>query len=125
MGLPKSEIAIVLSYLTLRGGCCDCEVVFNVDMTKPRPLVSFDCVDCGGDFDEYDYSVEDAVWAASGLEPGGGLLCIGCLERRLGRRLTRNDFESGWRNRIGAIIGSSQSLRLRDRLSADRKGAKP
>jgi hypothetical protein len=116
MGLPKSEIAIVLSYLTLRGGCCDCEVVFNVDMTKPRPLVSFDCVDCGGDFDEYDYSVEDAVWAASGLEPGGGLLCIGCLERRLGRRLKRDDFAPHpFTNEISS--GSHQSLRLRNRLS--------
>src|SRR5262249_19287094 len=78
MGLPNSEIAIVLSYLPLQGGGCDCEVVFNVNMIKPRPLVSFDCVDCGGDFDEYDYSVKDSVWAASGLAPHGGLLCVGC-----------------------------------------------
>jgi hypothetical protein len=118
MGLPQSEIAIVLSYLPLQGGYCDCEVFYNVDMTNPRPLVLFDCVDCGANFDEYDYLVEDAVWAASGLKPDGGKLCIGCLERRLGRRLKRDDFES-------EIIGSSQSLRLRDRLSADRKGAKP
>jgi hypothetical protein len=118
MGLSKSEIAIVLSYLPLQGGHCDCEVVFNVDMTEPRPLVSLDCVDCGADFDEYDYIVEDAVWAASGLKPDGGLLCIGCLERRLGRRLKRDDFESKPFNEIS----SSKSLRLRDRLSADRKG---
>src|SRR5262249_48726954 len=113
MGLPESEIAIVLSYLPLQGGGCDCEVVFNVDMTDPRPLVSFDCHDCGNDFDEYDYMVEDAVWAASGLEPDGGQLCIGCLERRLGRRLKRDDFKSVSLNNK---IGSHQSLRLRSRL---------
>ena len=118
MGLSKTEIALVLTYLNQQGGDCDCEVFYNVDMTNPRPLVLFDCVDCGANFDEYDYLVEDAVWAASGLKPDGGKLCIGCLERRLGRRLKRDDFES-------EIIGSSQSLRLRDRLSADRKGAKP
>src|SRR5262245_19757464 len=94
MGLPQSEIAIVLRYLGLQGGHCDCEVIYNVDMTKPQPLVSFDCVDCGADFDEFDYIVEDAVWAAGGLEPNGGLRCIGCLERRLGRRLKRDDFKS-------------------------------
>jgi hypothetical protein len=81
-------------------------------MTKPRPLVSFDCVDCGADFDEYDYRVEDAVWAAGGLEPDGGKLCIGCLERRLGRRLKRDDFES---NSFDVNLSDRQSLRLRDR----------
>lgn len=110
MGLPQSAIAIVLNYLPLQGGGCDCEVAFNVDMTNPKPLVSFDCVDCGSDFDEYDYAVDNAVWAASGLAPEGGLLCIGCLERRLGRRLTCDDFASH------SVRTSWQSLRLRDRL---------
>jgi hypothetical protein len=57
------------------------------------------CVDCGFDTfvgGEY-YAVHDAVWkaaceAAPRLHDGGGLLCIGCLERRLGRELTRDDF---------------------------------
>jgi hypothetical protein len=114
MGLSRLEIALVLSYLPLQGGYCDCEVVYNVDMTKPQPLVSFDCVDCGADFDEYDYIVDDAMWAASGLEPDGGCLCIGCLERRLGRQLKHADFES---NSLNVNLGNWQSLRLRDRLS--------
>jgi hypothetical protein len=112
MGLPRSEIAIVLSYLPLQGGHCDCEVAWNVDMTNPEPLVSFACIDCGSDFDEW-YMVEDAVWAASGLAPDGGKLCIGCLERRLGRKLKRDDFKS---NLLNCKTGDWESLRLRDRL---------
>jgi hypothetical protein len=38
------------------------------------------------------YSVRDAVWAKAGMEPFGGCLCIGCLEKRLGRRLKPKDF---------------------------------
>lgn len=38
------------------------------------------------------YTVHDAVWSAAGMEPTGGCLCIPCLERRLGRTLTPEDF---------------------------------
>src|SRR6516164_10227215 len=39
------------------------------------------------------YIVKNSVWKAAGLEPYGGCLCIGCLERRIGRRLKPKDFE--------------------------------
>jgi hypothetical protein len=39
----------------------------------------------GGDSEVY--MVREAVWAKAGMEPFGGCLCIGCLERRLGRKL--------------------------------------
>ena len=39
------------------------------------------------------YTVRDTVWKAAGMEPMGGCLCIGCLEKRLGRRLGPRDFE--------------------------------
>jgi hypothetical protein len=38
------------------------------------------------------YFVHDHVWKASGMEPWGGCLCIGCLEKRIGRQLTPDDF---------------------------------
>jgi hypothetical protein len=38
------------------------------------------------------YIVRDAVWKAAGMEPYGGCLCIGCLERRIGRKLKPKDF---------------------------------
>jgi hypothetical protein len=77
------------------------------------------CVDCGvdvscvGGIAEY-YLVHDHVWAACGLKPKGGELCIGCLERRLGRQLTRSDFVN---SHIHAPGHFEQSARLRDRLA--------
>jgi hypothetical protein len=38
------------------------------------------------------YTVREAIWKKAGMEPMGGCLCIGCLERRLGRHLKRKDF---------------------------------
>jgi hypothetical protein len=38
------------------------------------------------------YTVREAVWKKAGVEPMGGCLCIGCLEKRLGRRLKPKDF---------------------------------
>ena len=43
-------------------------------------------------FDSEVYTVREAVWKKAGIEPMGGCLCIGCLERRLGRRLKPKDF---------------------------------
>ena len=54
---------------------------------------SFKCLDCGvhtGDIDEY-YTVEDEVWLEANPQDYG-MLCIGCLETRLGRVLTPADF---------------------------------
>jgi hypothetical protein len=54
----------------------------------------FPCNDCGLavlDLAEH-YMVLDDVWAASGLGPNGGFLCVGCLETRLDRTLTPADF---------------------------------
>jgi hypothetical protein len=49
------------------------------------------------------YTVADAVWAAAGMEPYGGCLCIGCLEERLSRKLKPWDFkiESGFNSAPG------------------------
>jgi hypothetical protein len=38
------------------------------------------------------YYVRDSVWKAAGMEPMGGCLCVGCLEKRLGRKLKAKDF---------------------------------
>jgi hypothetical protein len=38
------------------------------------------------------YLVHDHVWKKAGMEPMGGCLCIGCLEKRIGRRLQPFDF---------------------------------
>jgi hypothetical protein len=38
------------------------------------------------------YEVRNSVWKKAGMEAWGGCLCIGCLEKRIGRRLKRKDF---------------------------------
>jgi hypothetical protein len=38
------------------------------------------------------YMVHEIVWRKSGMQPMGGCLCIGCLEKRLGRQLRPKDF---------------------------------
>jgi len=57
------------------------------------------CVDCGLDTiaEGEWYMVHDQVWqqAWGSLEftgPGQQILCIGCLQNRIGRRLTSADF---------------------------------
>jgi hypothetical protein len=39
------------------------------------------------------YTVRSPVWKQAGMEPFGGCLCIGCLEKRLGRQLRPEDFD--------------------------------
>ena len=34
----------------------------------------------------------EPIWEAAGMEPMAGCLCIGCLEKRIGRQLTPKDF---------------------------------
>ena len=61
----------------------------------------FDCMDCGVDTKEIHeyYSVVDDVWLAANPDDFG-MLCISCLENRLGRALTANDFTDYPINRI-------------------------
>jgi hypothetical protein len=70
--------------------CCDCGMN-TVPSGKPRP----------GTHEQF--VVTDNVWTAAGMTPGkidprtyeligGGFLCVGCIETRLGRRLTVSDF---------------------------------
>jgi hypothetical protein len=88
------------------------------------------CVDCHVDTlsaepgvpTEY-YSVHDALWAQAGMGPVDGMLCVGCLESRIGRRLNRADFTDAEINdlsvsRVKRFAWSWRSRRLRDRLSA-------
>lgn len=74
----------------------------------------FVCVDCAADTAELDeyYMVHDHVWAQAGMGCHDGMLCIGCIESRLGRTLVADDFKDVIVNIIG-----SQSQRLRDRLT--------
>lgn len=88
--------------------------------------VSPDCADCGVDTWAIGevYVVQMELWARYGVGPAWdsavnaherACLCIGCLEQRMGRRLTRDDFTG---NAVMYEPGryGGQSARLADRL---------
>lgn len=53
------------------------------------------CRDCGAPTigkPSESYMVRDDVWKQSGMRKNGGRLCVGCLEKRIGRRLVKEDF---------------------------------
>jgi hypothetical protein len=43
-------------------------------------------------WEDETYMVRDKVWRAAGMGPWDGCLCVGCLEKRIGRRLRPKDF---------------------------------
>jgi hypothetical protein len=59
------------------------------------------------------YMVTNPVWKKAGVEPNGGMLCIGCLEDRLGRLLIHSDFLWCPLNVMNVFDGSSERLRKR------------
>jgi hypothetical protein len=60
------------------------------------------------------YIVRHEVWDASGVAPNGGCLCIGCLETRIGRKLTPTDFPM--ENGLNQLPPHVYTPRLRSRL---------
>jgi len=77
------------------------------------------CSDCELNTSMEYYSVKDEIWAAASLPPRSQpqFLCIGCLERRISRRLTRTDFTAARINDLASDDWSLRSTRLIDRLS--------
>lgn len=83
-----------------------------------EPDIDMICVDCHVDTEaicEF-FHVHDDVWAAATAGrgvPEGNVLCIGCVEARLGRQLTARDFTNARVNLFG-----KHSARLKNRLTA-------
>lgn len=73
----------------------------------------FLCLDCGkdtGKMREY-YFVHTELWL-SAVGSKNGMLCVGCLETRIGRKLKKADFADVFINRLNY----GHSMRLLDRL---------
>ena len=81
------------------------------------------CVDCNVnclEINEY-YMVTDSCWKRSGMEKYGGMLCIGCLEQRLGKKLTPRNFKEcplNWRH---VLIPGYSSTRILSRMLSGKK----
>lgn len=80
--------------------------------TKSRR--KFLCVGCSvdtGRINEF-YFIKTEIWL-SVMPSTKGMLCIGCLEGRLGRRLQKDDFTNAF---INSVQFSNKSERLLSRL---------
>lgn len=77
-------------------------------------FMCWDCTVCTNCTSEY-YMVDDSLWevATEDCFPDV-MLCIGCLENRLGGQLTSEDFSNVPLNAINLTLGSE---RLRNRLT--------
>jgi hypothetical protein len=58
------------------------------------------------------YTVKPQVWQAAGMEDMGGCLCIGCLEKRIGRTLVPKDFPR--KHPFNSMPGTKRLLARRD-----------
>jgi hypothetical protein len=87
--------------------CADCNAILLVRPTGFGALF-------GGDYQPNWYMVKDRVWQ-SGQRSGKEcrFLCIECLERRVGRKLTAKDFSRS--NKVNFQGGKSPELRRRMR----------
>lgn len=79
------------------------------------------CTDCGvSTIDESFMPIRQPIWEkaypgySSGVGVGSSRPCVECLEERLGRMLTPDDFLKG------TLPVASQSARLRSRIIGDR-----
>lgn len=79
----------------------------------------FHCLDCKVDTGKIGehYMLKDSVWFKV-HSSNVGMLCIGCLERRLGRQVTKQDFNDSHVNRMASGKFISQRLMQRLQVSA-------
>jgi hypothetical protein len=83
---------------------------------KPDPIsdaaTDFTCLDCGVDTSsdgiaEY-YVVNDELWRSAN-PAGAGMLCVECIEKRIGRKLERDDF-------VDCLVNTDPAFRKSTRL---------
>lgn len=79
-----------------------------------RPFICIDCAACTNCTREY-YMVTDQVWEQAHPKLTG-MLCISCLEARLGRLLNRTDFTDCPLNQM-TVMFEDGSPRLLNRLT--------
>jgi hypothetical protein len=77
------------------------------------PIRDFHCIDCGKDTDAINenYMIHDELWRAANPAEAG-MLCVGCCERRLGRKLCRKDFPPYAAFEEGMPVSARLKLRM-------------
>ena len=80
------------------------------------PSTVLDCDDCEMDICSEFINLRNELWLAV-PGPRAFILCIGCIEKRLGRRLVRDDFKKEPQFREGYCSFGLWSIRLSSRLN--------
>jgi hypothetical protein len=76
-----------------------------------------DCEGCGMDTMAEFYMLHDQVWALVNEPAYGAMLCVGCVESRIGRRLTPEDFN--WDIPLNHQSPHRSTMRLNERMGLD------
>lgn len=116
MSVPKQEqiLNVLKALLSANAHQPETIEVLAYLMWKHERLVRRTCEACGGELtvDDY-YMVHDDVWLS--VMPKKGFLHMQCLERRLGRFLTIQDFTSSIVNNLivmGVRLGVGKKTRI-------------
>lgn len=82
-----------------------------------KSKTKWNCVDCGDNTQLEHYFVRNSVWFEEAGMEEEGMLCVGCLEARIGRRLEGSDFTDA---HINDPRTHPMSMRLLSRLRPGR-----
>jgi len=121
-GPPSEKIIDLSNYALVESwNCVDCGVntapgcSTRADIEEAYRSADYDPSHVGDmqfTSDSEIYMVRKSVWKRAGMEGWGGCLCIGCLEKRIGRKLKPKDFN---RNDAFNIPELPCTERLRER----------
>jgi hypothetical protein len=86
----------------------------KIRVMENSPVHHPECMDCGVDTDAINesYMVIDDLWRAA-VPTEAGMLCVGCLEKRLGRTLQRKDFAKFCISAVDEGMPVSERLKAR------------
>jgi hypothetical protein len=76
-GIPDSHLCVDCGVDTAPGCPGWLETIRQINATGESPMVV--------GWESEIYMVRASIWKAAGMDEWGGCLCIGCLEKRLGR----------------------------------------
>jgi hypothetical protein len=125
--IPESNNCLDCGYDTMPGTPNRAESEQMIAEQKARGIKNWE-LPCCLRSDSEQYIVHDHVWKKAGMKEWSdrgesGVLCIGCLEKRIGRRLTPSDFGDhifndpnipGTRRRFERLTGSETVESLED-----------
>lgn len=109
--MPPEDAALVRCALGIVGERCNCDECVE-DPTRTS------CFDCGVDVQDEYYMVRRDLWDkwAKSYDEQQAEICVGCLEHRVGRRLTPFDFTNCSVNVLNWLEPGWASRRLVNRM---------